>query len=402
MIDSAKNQDDAVVQASADQLFFILMTSVYIDESGNTGETLGVNGRFNFSDQPYYVLAGVMSNAMMEGELKIFVDSLRTKYRFQGDELKAKNFYDRRPKVIAEVVEFVSQKRIPVFIEIMDKTFYLNIQLVEYFLLPYYAFRLSDELIHKKRYIVTSLRKFLTQNVYEQLFVAVKTYTHESLELFYDQLIQHFSSLKSDEGDVLSKSVQQTKIDFQEAKKQDPNRALRKFLPLPDENPRKRLIHLLPNYPAFTNLVARAENYRNAKGLTPINIIHDEQKQFDIIFETAFNQMKTSNTDKWTHGTIIKDTATFNISDETKLSFEDSKSSYSIQIADLIAGFVMRFWTDFISENYEKTDLYLPVLTKLIYPNDGSSEGINFVVPDDKHFQLTHYHQFRRSQSNSF
>lgn len=375
------------------------MAKLYIDESGNTGETLGIDGRLNFMDQPYYVLAGIMLDPETERELSRFISELKSKHKFQGIELKAKGLYETKPRLISELIDFVSEKKIPVFVEIMDKVFYLNIQLVEYFILPYYAFKLSDEVIHMKRYLATYLGNFLIPAIYQQLLSAVKTYTHESLELFYDQLIAHFASLKTSEGEVLSKGAQQTKSDFLIAKEDDPENALRNFLPLPDENPKKRLIHLLPNYNAFTNLIARAEKYRTDKSLKPVEIVHDEQKQFDVIFQSAFELMKVSNkVDSWAKETLVSKTASYNISRDTTLKFEESKLSQPLQTADLLAGFVMRFWSDFIKQDYKKNDLYLPSVKKLIYPNDDSSEGINFVVPDDKHFELIHYHQFRRNK----
>ena len=152
---------------------------------------------------------------------------------------------------------------------------------------------------------------------------------------------------------------------------------------MPDENPNKRLIHLLPNFSAFTSLVARAQKYKNDDLNNPeFEIIHDEQKQFDVIFHKALEQMKNVDSDKLIKNTIVANKSQFNIDKSLKLSFKDSKTDKLIQVSDVIAGITMRFWTDFMSNNDEKVRAYLPVIKKLSFPDRYFNLGINYVVPD--------------------
>src|SRR5690606_36770356 len=111
----------------------------YIDESGNTGETLSKDSKFNFIDQRYYVLTGVLLDDNSQTALSAFIHSQITKHRIQGNELKAKNLYDSKPAFISELVDFIVANKTPFFIELMDKHLYLHIQLVEYFIVPYYS-----------------------------------------------------------------------------------------------------------------------------------------------------------------------------------------------------------------------------------------------------------------------
>lgn len=362
------------------------MNNLYIDESGNTGETLSKDSKFNFIDQPYYVLAGILLDDNSQIALSAFINSQITKHRIQGNELKAKNVYDSKPTFIAELVDYIVTNKIPFFIELMDKHFYLHVQLVEYFIVPYYSLPINDENIFRKRFIASTLGQYLNQNIYQSFIDAIKENTSESLENFYDILITHFEQAGHNEIKI---NVEQTKIDYLERKAEDPDKALKEFFPIPDENPNKRLIHLLPNFNAFTNLIARTQKYVDDSSINKIfEIIHDEQKQFDIIFQSALEQMKNVETDKLVEKTHITEKGRFNIDNSIKLNFKDSKTDILIQVADLIAGVIMRFWVDFIGKSEAKTITYLPIIKKLNYPYDKTTVGINYVVPDFNHTEI--------------
>ena len=268
----------------------------------------------------------------------------------------------------------------------MDKLFYLNIQLVEHFIIPYYSLPLNDQTIHRKRYVASTIGRFLNQNIYQSLIETIKENTNESLENFYDLLINHFDTINQAEIKI---NVEQTKVNYLEDKEKSEENALKKYMPIPDENPNKRLIHLLPNYNAFTNLIARTHKHDiDNLGNSGFEIIHDEQKQFDVIFESAFEAMQTSDTDSFAKDSLILENASFNLSDKLSLEFIDSKLSLSVQVSDLIAGVVMRFWNDFINKNESQIERYLPIMKKLNYPIEGASIGINYVVPDFNHFEI--------------
>jgi len=372
------------------------MDKLYIDESGNTGEVLSRNNQFNFTTQPYYTLAGLLVNADIDSELREFSNRLKSHYRIGAVELKASSLYETKPGFIEELVTFIADRDVPVFVEIMDKVYYLNIQIVEYFLLPFHSNQITDSLIARKQFIVSHIGRFLNSACYQFVVDAVKSYSNESLELCYEQLIIHFENHNSAESKLLKSSVEQTRLDYLRIKLRDPQKALKKFLPIPDKNPKDRLIHLLPNYPAFTSLLARAEKYRVNNNLSPLYIIHDEQKQFGNIFESAFQEMKKLDTTKLLENSKISAITQYNISPQTTLSFQDSSSDILLQVADILSGFVMRFWADFMKSNFARTDVYLTSFKRLIYPRDNSSEGINFVVPDFDHYRLINYNRYRQ------
>lgn len=365
---------------------------LYIDESGNTGETLSKDSKFNFIEQPYYVLAGIFLDTKNQLDLESFITSKIVEYKIQGNELKAKNLYDSKPAFVAELANYLIDQNIPFFIELMDKLFYLHMHIVEYFIVPYYSVPLDNMNIMRKKFIASNLGEYLNPNIYQSFIDAVKENTNESLERFYEILIKHFEDLGYDE---IKQNVEQTKLDYFEKKEENAEAALKEFFPLPDENPHNRLIHLLPNFSAFTGLIARAQKYKNEGSKNPeFEIIHDEQKQFDVIFHKALEQMKNVDSDKLIKYTTVANKSQFNVDKNLKLSFKDSKTDKLIQVSDLIAGITMRFWSDFMSNNDEKVKTYLPVIKKLSSSDRSSNVGINYVVPDFNHekiFKLLQY-----------
>jgi hypothetical protein len=352
---------------------------LYIDESGNTGETLSQDGNFNFVEQPFYVLSGLLVNDTAKVALEAFVSQLKVKYHIQGNELKSKGIYKSKSNFLKELVDYLTDKKIPVFTELMDKLYYIHTQLIEYFIVPYYSLEFNDLNIEKKRIISAELGKFLNQDIYDKFLIAIKMNSNESLEEFYEVLINHFDAINEEE---LKKNVQLTKEDYFDEKSINPVSALRKFFPIPDENPNNRLIHLLPNYNAFTNLIGRVQKYViDFTSKDYFDIIHDEQKQFDVIYKKTIQSMKQLNLDSIVEHTKLASKGTFNLNENISLTFIDSKTDISIQVADLLSGFIMRFWLDFKNNNNDNVEKYLPLMIKLNHPFPGSSIGINYVVP---------------------
>lgn len=357
--------------------------NLYVDESGNTGETLSKELQFNFTDQSYYVLAGILVDEEEKTDLEDFLTDLKRRHRIQADELKASKIYQTKPKVISELVEYIHANQIPFFIELMDKVYYLDTQIVAYFLAKSLPF--NNENIALMNGIASTIGQRLNANLYQAFTNTCKTYTNEALESFYDLLINKF---QQDNERGLAQLVLLTKNDYLEAKESDPQTALQGYLPIPDENHRERLLHLLPNFNALTNLIARVNKFNLNRGITDFTIIHDEQPHFETIFRSALEQLKTIDTDSLAAGTEIQEKATYNIDNSIRLEFSNSKSAPLIQVADILAGFVMRYWGDFKNENDEKLDQYNLTMKRLIYPFNGNPVGVNFVVSNIDHFRF--------------
>jgi len=356
---------------------------LYIDESGNTGETLINNGKLNFVDQPYYALTGLLISDSIKSDLVSYIQTKKTEYRIQSPELKAKNIYKKQPGLIIDIVNYIICKSIPVFIELMDKHFYLNIQIIEHIIVPSYSLPLTNDNMQYKNILASNITPYLSNDIYNQFVIACKEYSAVELEKLFQILLIHFSNTNNGE---LKKNIELTIEDYNE-KKAHSTDAYKSFLPIPDKNHRNRLIHLLPNYHAFTNLIGRVEKYRVDFKTGDYEIVHDEQKQFDIIYKKALDIMKERDIDSVVANTIISERARFNINKDLKLEFVDSKQELMVQLSDLISGFVMRFWKDLSENNFENNSRFFSAFKKLTYPVNGATMGINFVVPDLEHMK---------------
>lgn len=351
---------------------------LYVDESGNTGETLTRGSNFNFIDKPYYALCGVLIPDSVRIDFEIHIERLKTKHRIQGLELKAKYLYAKKQKFIFDVITYILENKIAYFVELMDKKYYLNVQLIKYFIVPYYATEITNYDLERRKYLASTIGDILNYDVYYNLIKTVKEYSKDALLHFYDYLIKYLHSIGRND---IGQNVLATKQDFLEAIKEDP-KLIKDFLPIPDLNPHNRLIHLLPNYNALSNLVGRAQKYLElAGGPNPFVIVNDNQDQFENIYNLVLQEMKKGETDKLYQSTHISELVKFGINEDVHLEFKDSRSDIVIQISDLIAGLSTRFWRDFVNGNKKELDSYLPLITEMDYPYVGFNVGINYVVP---------------------
>ena len=367
---------------------------LFVDESGNTGETLSKEFKFNFDEQPIYVLAGILPGPK-EAHLDQFFLDLLTRYKIKASEAKAKQLYERKPRLLNDLIDFLRNNDIPVFIELMDKIYYLNIQITTFFIYPLPP--INDSVVAHNMQIASTLSEYLTMEIYQMFINTCKAYSNESLERFYEELIDHFDSIDQYH---YKGYVQLVREAYFESKTLSPEKALRASLPIPDLNPHSRWLHLLPNVSAFTGMIGRVQKHRKIHSIENIQIMHDEQKQFGNIYFESLDIMRGSDSDSFIQNISISQTTSLNLDEKISMKFDESKSNPQIQIADLIAGFTMRFWIDFMNEEESKVDIYLPHFLKLAYYDLPPSAGINFVVPNEDHQKLTFCASFMKNMSN--
>lgn len=357
---------------------------LYIDESGNTGETLTKDSKYNFREQPYFVLAGILINKNEEKLLENFITQKRALYKIQSNEFKARKLYDKRNKFITETIDFLIENKIHFFVELMEKSYYLNVQILENIILPFKEN--TDESIHMRKVIASNLDIFFNDEVYQKFIDTCKTYTSNALEDFLHYLIAYLQGIIPNSTEDFKESIVQLKghieltlSDFLEMKSESIN-SYKLFLPKPSLNPHNKLVHLLPNYHCFSNLIGRTEKCVLDNSLGEYAIIHDEQKEFGVIFEETIAHMKTVDTNQLIKGTFAEDIVSYNLPSNLKLSFEDSKTNIFLQVSDILGGFTMKFWNDFVNNNMEKIALYSNTFKKLVNLNSDNHNGINFVV----------------------
>jgi hypothetical protein len=108
-------------------------------------------------------------------------------------------------------------------------------------------------------------------------------------------------------------------------------------------------------------------------------MIHDEQKQFDEILEyskqSAESLLKSGASAYTPH-------SNYNFSHSAPLYFAESGCSSGIQVADVLAGFVMRYFKDAVSDAKSiGPQLHTAFHTLLEHSNPAKGVGVNLVVP---------------------
>lgn len=352
---------------------------LYIDESGNTGSTLYTNGKFNFAEQPYYVLAAILLDSEMKNKLSVFVDNLKKEYKISGTELKSSNLYENKHLFINKLIDYIVNEKIPIFIELMDKKYYININLFEV-IRPSNILgleNLTEEYFETARNIASFLYNWLDNSAYAYFSKVLNDYNHDSLEQFYKLLIDKFQT--NSDMNFLCKIIKDTRNLYFETKSKNVKNVLKYFLPEPDLNINGKPIFLLPNYNSFTNIISITNKFCADAGFQLSNIVHDEQKQYDTIFKDVFNKMKQQDYGTYAPKFVNKKINTY-IPKNVNLLFRDSKSDISIQVVDIIAGTVNRWCSDFINLN-SRGIKYLNSIHRL-------NENINFIIPGQHHHMI--------------
>lgn len=130
--------------------------------------------------------------------------------------------------------------------------------------------------------------------------------------------------------------------DYEENRAAGHVNAFLEYLPIPDNKFKKR-VWILPNLSAFTNIYARMNLYQKGR-LADVRLIHDEQLQFDEILEASKGAAEALRERAVEMFTPHSD---FNFQESASLSFASSTKSVGVQVADILAGFCMRYVRDF-------------------------------------------------------
>ena len=357
---------------------------IYIDESGNSGDLVQRKIDLTFSNQNIFTLSAVKIPEDVYSKLeKEFIPELKKKYKIQSGEIKSSNLFDKKPKVILEIVDFIKDNNIDYFIEITDKKYDIcNSMVIHQVIPPYFISR--EELNGERKVLREIYMDIFIRNIgeseYQCFFEACQNINEESLLNSFHTLKKFFSEKIKEEKDLYLKIIYQCIVNdigisiedyFDIKDKEGLDNAVRKFLPIPDENKKGQLIYLLPQISSLTNLVARV-NYFNGN-LEDINFIHDQQVHFDNIL--SYNVEKMLDVGE----TGYKFTnSKFNIEKPVDITLDaDSKDNVGIQIADILSGFTMRYMQKRF-KNEDMDSIYHEIFENIEYNKNLST--INYMI----------------------
>jgi hypothetical protein len=143
---------------------------------------------------------------------------------------------------------------------------------------------------------------------------------------------------------------------------------------------------VLPNLSSFTNIYARINRYEGGS-LSDIRLIHDEQLQFDSILETSKAAAESLQHEAARCFTPHSD---FHFRESASLSFASSSKSTGLQIADILAGFCMRYVKDFFADRKHVSPVAHQTYDLLRRYTDASNGiGVNLVISSRSASALT-------------
>jgi hypothetical protein len=133
----------------------------------------------------------------------------------------------------------------------------------------------------------------------------------------------------------------------------------------------------LPNLSAFTNIYARINLYEKGR-LSDVHLIHDEQLQFDEILEIS---KRATEALRERAREMFTPHSNFDFRESASLSFASSTNSIGLQVADVLAGFCMRYVKDFFTDHKQVRPIAhqtYDLLRRFTDPTNGV--GINLVI----------------------
>lgn len=347
----------------------------FIDESGNTGDLVLGGETLSYGGQPYFGLGclGIKDLKQFEDD----ISNLKAKHRIQANNLKSTKIYKSKPGFVLDLVKIISDKKIPFFIELVEKKFFAATNLVFYLVWPpYFSGSEGKELDFIRTIFAQLLCKEAPNEVFTMYFKACQSQEKEDLLRAFDCILNFARAGTTPQHAAMAESVLETMDDFQIMLGDAPSEqeAVRRFLPMPDPGKKGKDVWILPNYSSLTNLYARINHAHEGK-IERVKLVHDVQTQFDDILFSAKQAAEDANPER-----EISPTTNYQFLQQAELSIARSEDSVGIQAADIVTGFMVRYAQDRVIYKIEPA----PELSKAFHllaqaENYAKGYGVNYV-----------------------
>lgn len=343
----------------------------FVDESGHGGDVVKALRSSNYAGQPVFALACV--TFVDELGLQSKVERIKASFNVTDGELKSGDI-KKRPRMALELFEALCVHDAEIMIEVVDKRFFVCMNIVSFLLLPFSGQAENDPRL-------TLFRNAFAEHICEHAPDAVLTSFLEACsspanQAVKDCLLAVLDALECDaKHDEVSGAICLVARDrLAELATQDPDTGWNDFLPPPDKNKGGKPVWLLPNLSSLMNVYARI-NLARRGNVQAVEIIHDEQAQFDDILRDG----KTLAESISDYSTLpLTPHSDFRFEEAATLQFGRSHEHLGIQLADVLAGFIMQYVKG--KPSYRKRhENAFQMLLSLSDPHRGI--GINFVMP---------------------
>lgn len=293
---------------------------LYLDESGKTG-TQRYLEKWNFEEQPYFALCGILINEGDLSELNQFVDSLRKLYRIQGEIKSTKDAVSKNRECIVEQI-WDKQREFgcKIYIEIVNKRFCMAMKINDYCVLPYYDISTEYYSSYEGILIRKNFANYICKTINDELlgefveFFDNDTKDIMKMKSLCKKLMQNISH------DALIDNIKETLDSIDNYEKL--GLLQRHIFPLVDYYKGKSSsVAICPHVDSFNNILNRTE------GIDNLLIIHDKLADLG----DALKQIVAERSTKDSLRTI---------------QFEDSKKNNLLQLSD--------FWCGIINNTVQK------------------------------------------------
>lgn len=346
----------------------------FIDESGNTGDLTRASFESHFDDQPIFSLAAVGVLAPLE--LQKEIERLKPLHGVQGAELKAKGLHSKS-KFIHDLLQYVRDNDYPVFLELMDKKFMICAKIVNSHLLP--ALR-GVSFGPDNQLALNLMADCIFHEAPDEVFLTYLEACRDPSGSSVRRSLQALGAmpLVGDRRGLIFATGHYARESlklFDELSRADTAAFLR-FLPEPDDSKRGTPVWMLPNLSALTNIYARI-NLFTKRDLSSVRLVHDAQDHFDEILKIAKAQTEGLGE---VARSIYAPAADYEMVNKASMVFASSSDSIGIQLADVVAGFAMRYLRNW-SEG-RRSDRFAREAFEMLLDmgNPATGLGINFMV----------------------
>jgi len=305
--------------------------------------------------------------------------NLKSAHRLQGPEVKSKQDYER-PRFILDLMDLLETHSCPIFIEIVDKHYFVVMNIIERIVVPYVGkCDTRPDALWMKGVMADHMALYAPPELTHAFAACCQSRDHTEVRDVYKRIITWAEGDRASPeiAEGISRFARDSLKDFRKLPKA---KAVEQALPVPDANPAGKLLWVLPNMTSFTHLYARINRYTQ-KQVSGLTLFHDEQLQFGDILQYAKTQ-----TEKFAEFDLDlpMKTADFDFSQAAELQFLRSHDSIGIQIADVLAGFIARYVQDAVWGGIAMHADKVTIFERLVALGDRSrGTGINFVAPDN-------------------
>jgi hypothetical protein len=359
---------------------------LYVDESGNDGDAAIVSNLTG--DQPSFALVGIGeedSSDVLHG----IMGELRRRHRIKATEIKGRTL-ERHPELVFELVNAVTDAGLPLFVELMDKWFFVAANIVSHILLGPWLPQSRNGRVQ-----ANVLAEVITEHVGAAAIVSYcefgRSPSRATFEAFKNTFRQEIASAKERAADAnlagtlaLIANAFDESIGTREGPAGASNSGYLQFLQPPDRTAHGKIIAMLPHVPAFTHLYARVNRF--APDSVTVRTLHDQQSHVGPLLQSYAMYLESNAQAQELNDLAAPERANWQFaSGKFSLDFADSRKSPGIQAADIIARFCTRRLNAVITGSTTNDDQTLSTLWNAQDPSRGP--GL-YVVSTSRRFEL--------------